>query len=127
MDIEYIKRPELPNPEKILHPEEAGTLGFISNPLEKKKYFFECWTGKESYLKNLGIGLIVRSSDFLVSEDRLEANNKKLKSRYVHCMEPGEVLGTDWKFDANYKISVCSMKKDADSVTRMLTAKDLKL
>jgi len=124
LDIENIKRKELSHPEKILHKEEAETYSFITNPLEKKKYFFECWTLKESYLKNLGIGLIVRSGDFMISEDRLEASNKKLKKRYAHCCTPGEVLHTDWKFDANYKVSYCTGKKDPDVKTIALTAKD---
>lgn len=124
VDIEFIKRKEMQYPEKILHKEEAETYAFISNPLEKKKYFFECWTLKESYLKNLGIGLIVRSGDFLISEDRLEASNKKLKPRYAHCLTPGEIRNTDWKFDANYKVSYCIAKKDADAKAVALTAKD---
>lgn len=124
VDIEWIKRGELQHPESILHKEEAEVYSFVTNPLEKKKYFFECWTLKESYLKNLGIGLVVRSSDFMISEDRLEASNKKLKRRYAHCCKPGEVLGTDWKFDANYKVSYCVAKKDPDVKTMVLTAKD---
>ena len=125
VDIEWIKRGEMPHAETILHKEEAEVYSFVTNPLEKQKYFFECWTLKESYLKNLGIGLIVRSGDFMISEDRLEATNKKLKKRYAHCCTPGEVLNTDWKFDANYKVSYCTAKKDPNVRTAVLTAKDL--
>lgn len=124
IDIEYVKMNKLPNPEKILHPEEAQTLAFITNPSEKSKYFFECWTLKESYLKNLGIGLAIRPNEFRVSEDLLDAPGKKLKKRYVHCCTPGEVRNTDWKFDASYKVSVCSMKKDPDFKITALKASD---
>ncbi len=124
IDIEYVKMSKLPNPEKILHPEEAQTLAFITNPSEKSKYFFECWTLKESYLKNLGIGLMIRPNEFRVSEDLLDAPGKKLKKRYVHCCTPGEVRNTDWKFDAAYKVSVCSMKKDPDFKIEALKAAD---
>ena len=96
---------------------------------------------KESYLKNLGIGLIVRPRDFSVNEGELkihkpdpqqlkddhslEDNLSYLKQRYVHVLEPGEVRGTDWKFDAGYRVAVCSMKKDTDSIARLVKAADI--
>ena len=159
-DIESFRVKEILYAEKILHPEEAKLMAYISNSNEKKKYFYECWVAKESYLKNLGIGLMVRPSDFLVSEDELmirdmkitkprgshkqirlpaeEAAREKgkdttltdnlamLEKRYVHVFTPGEIRGTDWKFDANYRCAVCSMKKDPDHVARQIHAADLK-
>ena len=157
VDIESFKVRDILYPDKILHPEEAKLLAYISNPNEKKKYFFECWVSKESYLKNLGIGLIVRPSDFKVSEDELmirdtvitepkgshkriqipagsskegkdttlQDNLAYLEKRYVHVFEPGEIRGTDWKFDANYRAAVCSPKKDPDHVARQIHARDL--
>ena len=157
VDIESIKVRELLYPEKILHPEEARLMAYISNANEKKKYFFECWVAKESYLKNLGIGLMVRPSDFMVSEDELMIKDVKitrpkgshrqiplladdsgrkgdttlqdnlalLEKRYVHVFTPGEIRGTDWKFDANYRCAVCSMQKDPDHVARQVHAADL--
>ncbi|MBR3403291.1 MAG: 4'-phosphopantetheinyl transferase superfamily protein [Parasporobacterium sp.] len=165
VDIEYVRVKEIPAAERILHPEEAQLLLYISNANEKKKYFYECWVAKESYLKNLGIGLIVRPRDFLVSEDRLkirdqeftdlkghhsiaaqlqsaqgasagkeaesgkdntlEQNLSYLEHRYVHVFEPGEIRGTDWKFDAGYRAAVCSMTKDPDSVARLIHAADI--
>ena len=162
VDIEYVRVKEIPAAERILHPEEAQLLLYISNANEKKKYFYECWVAKESYLKKLGIGLIVRPRDFLVSEDRLkirdqefsarkghhsvaaqlgsapagketetgkdntlEQNLSYLEQRYVHVFEPGEIRGTDWKFDAGYRAAVCSMAKDPDSVARLIHAADI--
>ncbi len=124
VDIEYCKVNSIPKPEAVLYPKEAETLAFITNPSEKNKYFFECWTLKESYLKNLGIGLEIRPREFMVTEDFIEAPGRKLKKRYVHCLKPGEIKNADWKFDMNYKVSVCSMKKDADFKAEVLTAKD---
>ena len=132
-------------------------MAYISNANEKKKYFFECWVAKESYLKNLGIGLMVRPSDFMVSEDELMIKDVKitrpkgshrqiplladdsgrkgdttlqdnlalLEKRYVHVFTQGEIRGTDWKFDANYRCAVCSMQKDPDHVARQVHAADL--
>lgn len=158
VDIEYFRVRELSHTDRMLHLEEAQMLAFISNPNEKKKYFYECWVAKESYLKNLGIGLIVRPGDFMVREDRLligkedfsdvkgnhsvkvtikETPEKKssdntlnenlnyLEKRYVHVLEPGEVRGTDWKFDAGYRMAVCSMEKDPDSIARLIHAEDI--
>ncbi len=160
VDIDYFRVRELSHTDRMLHIEEAQMLAFISNPNEKKKYFYECWVAKESYLKNLGIGLIVRPGDFMVREDRLligkedfsdikgnhsvkvtikENPDKKssdntlnenlhyLEKRYVHVFEPGEVRGTDWKFDAGYRLAVCSMEKDPDSVTRLIHADDINM
>ena len=195
VDLEYFRVRELLHADRILHPDEYNLLAFISNPNEKKKYFYECWVAKESYLKNLGIGLIVRPRDFVVNEDQLKirdedvsqlrghhtlkavaagvskpvaggsagaskpaadgsagtskpgeealksgasdkAESEKpdttlndnlslLEKRYVHVLEPGEVRGTDWKFDAGYRIAVCSMEKDNDSIARLITAKEI--
>ena len=126
VDIEYIKEVALPVPERVLHPRELETFAFITNPLEKQKYFFECWTAKESYLKNLGIGLTVRPAEFYVEEDIcLVEGGHKLKKRYVHIYRSEEIKGTDWKFGANYRMSVCSMKKDPDSRARIITADDV--
>ena len=153
VDIECFRVRDLMSPDRILHPEEAHLLAYISNPNEKKKYFYQCWVAKESYLKNLGIGLIVRPRDFAVNEDSLKImdqdftqikghhslqikepekakegdntlneNLNYLEKRYVHVLEPGEIRGTDWKFDAGYKVAVCSMEKDPDSIARLVTA-----
>ncbi|MCF0228657.1 MAG: 4'-phosphopantetheinyl transferase superfamily protein [Parasporobacterium sp.] len=158
VDIEYFRVRELIHPEKILHPEEVKLMGFVTNQNEKKKFFYECWVQKESYLKNLGIGLIVRPGEFRVHEDRLvirdedfsklkgkhsgkisfslgEAPKGKdntlaenlsyLEQRYVHLFEPGEIRGTDWKFDAGYRMAVCSMEKDDDNTARLIHAEDI--
>ena len=157
VDLEYFRVQEPLHADRILHPEEAQLLPYISNPNEKKKYFYECWVSKESYLKNLGIGLIVRPREFLVHEDRLvirdeeitgqkghhdpkakilnkdpneksgtlEDNLQYLEPRYVHVYEPGEIRGTDWKFDAGYRMAVCSMEKDPDSSARLIHAADI--
>ena len=157
VDIETFRVRELLHPERMLHPDEAKLLAFISNSNEKKKYFYECWVAKESYLKNLGIGLIVRPRDFMVSEDTLKIldlpysparghhtevppaseqepgkgdttlheNLAYLQPRCVHVYEPGEVRGSSWKFDAAYKVAVCSMTKDPDNIARLVHAQDL--
>ncbi|MBQ9031335.1 MAG: 4'-phosphopantetheinyl transferase superfamily protein [Parasporobacterium sp.] len=157
VDIESFRVRELMSPERMLHPEEARLLAYISNSNEKKKYFYECWVAKESYLKNLGIGLIVRPRDFLVREERLVIRDEEyqarkghharsavqvqepagsgdttlsdnlsyLEPRYVHVFEPGEIRGTDWKFDAGYRVAVCSMDKDPDHTARLIHAADI--
>ena len=39
VDLEYFRVRELMQADRILHPEEAQLLHYISNPNEKKKYF----------------------------------------------------------------------------------------
>ena len=116
VDIEYAKAKLVARPEKILHPEEYRAYSYITNAAEKQKYFYECWVGKESYLKQLGVGLIVRPSNFMVSEERLVTDEgAKLKKRYVHVYRSEEIKNSDWKFGAGYRMAVCSAKKDEDS------------
>ena len=62
----------------------------------------------------------------MITENRLEASNKKLKPRYAHCCTPGEIINTDWKFDANYKVAYCVAKKDPDTRTVLISAADMK-
>lgn len=126
VDIEYAKANLIARPEKILHPSECKAYGYITNDIEKRKYFYECWVTKESYLKQLGVGLIVRPSNFMVSEDFLVTEQgAKLKKRYVHVYQSEEIKNSDWKFSAGYKMAVCSQKKDEDSSAQVLTAADI--
>lgn len=124
IDVECVKTKDVEHMDKILHGQENLILSFVTNPEEKKKFFYECWVTKESYLKNLGLGLAVRPSDFAVSEENLETENKDLQKRYVHVYKASEIENADWKFDASYRMAICSMKKDADAKVVMLTAKD---
>lgn len=125
IDIECTKTRPVLNMERILHPDEATLLAFISNPEEKKKYFYECWVMKESYLKNLGCGLTVRPNEFFVEEDKLITDLKKLDKRYVHAFKSVEVRNSTWKFDASYRMAICSMEKDPDTKVVMLKLEEI--
>ncbi|MDO4206520.1 MAG: 4'-phosphopantetheinyl transferase superfamily protein [Lachnospiraceae bacterium] len=126
IDVECVKTREVQHMDRILHPQEVMIQGFITNPEEKKKFFYECWVTKESYLKNLRCGLTVRPSEFAVNEDKLETEKSELENRYVHIYKAGEIENADWKFDASYRLAVCTEKKEEDAVVRILHADDLK-
>lgn len=126
VDIEDAKAKLVARPEKILHPDEYRAYSYITNSQEKQKYFYECWVTKESYLKQLGVGLIVRPSNFMVSEDRLVTEEgAKLKKRYVHVYKSEEIINSDWKFDSGYRMAVCSYKKDPDTSAAIINADDI--
>lgn len=125
VDIESVKTKDVAHMDRILHKKEYQVLGFITNSEEQKKYFYECWVTKESYLKNLGLGLSVRPSDFMVDEDLLETEEKGLQKRYVHIYKADEVQNADWHFDAGYRFAICTHKKDKDTTVEILTAGDL--
>lgn len=132
IDVECVKTRDVLHMEKILHPTEASILGFVTNPEEKKKFFYECWVTKESYLKNLGCGLRVRPNEFAVNEDKLEAEEDVLQKhglqpRYVHIYKANEIENADWKFDASYRLAVCTQKKEEDANVCILQKDDLKL
>ncbi len=112
IDIETIKTKEVEHMDKILHPDEVLLLSFVSNPSEKKKYFYECWVSKESYLKNLGCGLSVRPNEFLVEEEKLVTELNNLEQRYVHVCKSKEIKNADFRFDGEYRLAICSLKKE---------------
>ncbi len=124
VDIECVKTKDVSHMDRILHETENKILGFITNSEEQKKYFYECWVTKESYLKNLGCGLTVRPSNFYVEEDTLETNEKELKKRYVHVYRANEIKNADWHFDASYRMAICTDKKDPDVTVEILSAED---
>lgn len=131
IDVECVKTRDVLHMEKILHPQEASILGFVTNPEEKKKFFYECWVTKESYLKNLGCGLRIRPNEFAVNEDKLEAEESVLEKhnmeqRYVHIYKANEIKNADWKFDASYRLAVCTEKKEEDAVVRILQKDEIK-
>ena len=124
VDIETIKMKEVAHMDRILHEKEFQILGFITNSEEKKRYFYECWVSKESYLKNLGCGLSVHPSKFMVEEDKLITNEQGLEKRYVHVYHSTEVKNADWHFDAGYRMAICTKKKDPDVEVVILHAED---
>lgn len=123
IDIETIKTKEVDHMDRILHEEEVLLLSFVSNPSEKKKYFYECWVSKESYLKNLGLGLSVRPNEFKVEEEKLVTKLDNLKQRYVHLCKSKEIKNADFTFDGNYRLAICSERKEEFDVT-LLSAYD---
>lgn len=124
VDIETIKMKEVAHMDRILHEKEFQILGFITNSEEKKRYFYECWVSKESYLKNLGCGLSVHPSKFMVDEEQLVTEEKGLEKRYVHVYRSNEVKNSDWHFDAGYRMAICTKKKDPDVQVEILYAAD---
>lgn len=124
VDIECVKTKDVSHMDRILHEKEYQILGFITNSEEKKKYFYECWVTKESYLKNLGCGLAVRPSNFMVDEEKLLTEDPQLKQRYVHVYKANEIKNADWHFDASYRMAICTQKKDPDVQVSILKAED---
>ncbi len=127
VDIECVKTKDVAHMDRILHETENKILGFITNSEEQKKYFYECWVTKESYLKNLGCGLSVRPSSFMVDEDDLQTNEKGLQKRYVHVYKANEIENADWHFDASYRMAICTHKKDRDTKVAILDSESLTL
>lgn len=125
VDIECVKTKDVSHMDRILYEKEYQILGFITNSEEQKKYFYECWVTKESYLKNLGLGLSVHPSKFMVEEDVLETKESGLQKRYVHIYKANEIENADWHFDASYRMAICTEKKDADTKVAILTADSL--
>lgn len=69
IDIECISRGYTGMAEKILNPKEAEAFRLLETEKERGYYFLENWVRKESYLKNIGIGLMIMPRDLIVNGD----------------------------------------------------------
>ena len=50
----------------------------------------------------------------------------KVFDHFSNPRNVGEIENADWKFDASYRLAVCTEKKEEDAVVRILHADDLK-
>lgn len=108
VDIEYIRKEPVHHPEKILHPDEYKIYSKITDLSARNIYFYKCWVSKESFLKEAGLGIRVRPSEFMISEDIYRAStgfgsaHPGLTDKKVHIFSTEEHLPQD------YCVAVCS-------------------
>ena len=87
-DVEFI-RDKLPtHAKKMLSDDEKITFDVLSDE-EKKRFFFESWVRKESYLKCIGTGLKIYPSKLSIDEKGVVSGpyDIKLKTDLIDCEE----------------------------------------
>lgn len=99
IDIEKIKDAKMNVARKYYSDDEYKKMICIHNNTEQNEFFYLLWTLKESYLKNIGMGITALSPK--ISFD----TSKNIKG-YIDC-EKIEKKFFSQKFDDNYYLSIC--------------------
>ncbi len=109
IDIEKIKPMDLDIAKRFFSKDEYESL-VSKNDYEQLQGFFEFWSLKESYIKAWGKGLSVPLDSFTIRID-LQDIKVLTDNEYNNC------FFRQYDIDKDYKMAVCSEKKDfPDSV-----------
>jgi 4'-phosphopantetheinyl transferase len=120
VDVERIRTPVYRVAKRYFSPKEVRFLNALDEP-DKKLYFFDLWTLKESYLKLLGKGLTRSLGSFSIVRKeglfQLESEGRVDESIYFRMplLDPG------------YKLAVCSYSSDFSDPVNIVTTYDLTL
>lgn len=101
IDIEKIQKIDI-SISKFYFKKEESEFIYSFRENERLERFYEVWTLKESFVKNLGIGLQVDLDSFSV------CNKGEIKRDLNYGQETYYLLGCTIKH--NYRLSVCSKK-----------------
>jgi len=66
VDVEIVQ--EIATPWNVLHPDESAAIAALP-PARRTEAFFKVWTGKEAYLKALGVGLRREPATISIGDD----------------------------------------------------------
>ena len=111
IDIELIKDKEIRFANYVLATQEYNNwLSLPDN--EKRDYFYQLWTIKESYSKYLGIGLALQFTDVLVDS---------LGNDYYSINNEGDCALFSQKFNEDYYLSICANKDKKEDIISQVT------
>ena len=104
IDIEFIKSIKLKIAKRFFSQEEYNDIvGKDEN--ERKSYFYDLWTLKESYIKAVGRGLSLPLNTFTI---RIGSSGITIQGSSVE----GEFHFKQYRIDKLYKLSVCATSAD---------------
>lgn len=104
IDIEEMKQEDLGIAKQFFAKEEVEYL-FSQLPNQQNKAFFELWTLKESYIKQLGMGLSIKLKDFAMIKKH---DGWRVKSD-KYCEE---VFFKQYDVFGGYQLALCGSTKD---------------
>ncbi|MGL4346220.1 MAG: 4'-phosphopantetheinyl transferase family protein [Cellulosilyticaceae bacterium] len=103
IDVEEIGDIDLDIAKRFFSPKEVDYL-FSKDLAYQKECFFELWTLKESYIKQIGVGLSMDLKDFSVIK-------QKDKEFVVSESQGQEKYLKQYTLDEKYKLAVCTGEK----------------
>ena len=119
IDVEHIHNVNYDIASRFFSPKECNDLFGITNEEERKSYFFDLWTIKESYLKAIGTGLTKPLNTFTIS---FNENNISL----IDDENPFQnVFFKQYFINNEYKITVCSFLEEFPDNIKILTLDDI--
>lgn len=104
IDIEEIKGSNIEIAKRFFHKKEIEYL-LEKSRMEQNEAFFDLWTLKESYIKQLGKGLFIDLKDFAITKK--EGEWIVTSNRYRE-----DVFFKQYESFEGYKIAACGMTKD---------------
>lgn len=102
-DIEYIKEPNYKISERYFSKEEYEDINSSNNQNIKIDKFYRYWALKESFIKNIGLGLSLPLNSFCINLDSLSIKQDFDNNKY--CFEEIDL-------DSNYKCSICKQNSE---------------
>ncbi|MGL4797768.1 MAG: 4'-phosphopantetheinyl transferase family protein [Cellulosilyticaceae bacterium] len=108
VDVEYVAPLDLALAERFFAENEKAYI-FSKQPNQQIEAFYEIWTLKESYIKQQGKGLSIDLRDFEMREvyGKWQVKSEKYSEAVYFQTVP---------LDKNYKLAVCSARKNQDIV-----------
>lgn len=121
IDVEKMKSPNLDIAERFFSPREHNDLLAKAELTEKRSYFYDLWTLKESYIKALGMGLSRGLSTFsIVFNDRKPHVEDYLEKSNGHIYHFKQYF-----IDASHKIAVCAQHNTFPDEAEIMSFSDL--
>jgi 4'-phosphopantetheinyl transferase len=114
IDVEKIKEINFDIAKRFFSIEENNDLNKKAGH-EKQKYFFDLWTLKESYIKNIGKGLSLPLDSFSIKKNE---NNITMLDNNTYSFKQYEI-------DTDYKLSLCIKGKIENDIIKIITVNDL--
>ena len=118
IDVEKIREPQYRIAERFFSPEELAALNACRGP-EKRSYFFDLWTLKESYLKLLGRGLTKSLGSFTLRK------TGHTFSLVVDGKQDYTVQFFQYPLDPDYKLSLCRQTAAGEGRFQRITVGEL--
>ncbi|MDF2669836.1 MAG: hypothetical protein K0R67_2142 [Paenibacillus sp.] len=118
IDVEHVRPIDMGIAERFFAPEECEDL-FRQPEAEQLGYFYDLWTGKESYIKAEGRGLSIPLKQFAI---RKEGGAFRMQG---DAASDGNWYFRQYSIDSAYRLCVCARTEDFPEKPNLTTAEDI--